>query len=89
MRILEQKILLCDLELNLMISKARKHCTPSEKEGKDFILEAIDIGLTLGNKNVGLSTIMLEVLGSIKALDTFVFEAFAYAYNGALSTRWN
>ncbi|MDC5711137.1 hypothetical protein [Vibrio europaeus] len=75
-------ISLCNLELELMVAVARRHYIPVDDF--DFALEAIDIGLDLGNLNIELSLTMSEALSHIKVLDRSVYDAFVYAYNGAL-----
>ncbi len=79
-------ISLCDLELNLMIAVAKRRYIPVNDED-EFDIEAIDIGLALGNRNIGLSATMCEVLDHIKLLDVSVYNAFVYAYNGSLKAN--
>ncbi len=83
----DMTIALCHLELNLMISVAKQRYIPVQNEEAIFDLEAIDIGLDLGNRNIELSATMLEALESIKLLDVSVYDAFIYAYNGSLALR--
>ncbi|EGQ7796018.1 hypothetical protein I6Y99_005111 [Vibrio parahaemolyticus] len=82
-------ISLCDLELNLMIAVARQRYIPlnEEDETLELDIEAIDIGLELGNRNIGLSATMREVLDHIKLLDVSVYNAFVYAYHGSLKVN--
>ncbi|AZS26268.1 hypothetical protein [Vibrio anguillarum] len=84
---LEQTILLCHLEIDLMLAMAKQHYAPADKEDATLDLVAIDIGLTLGNQNIGLSSTMREILDNIKLLDKRVYESFVYAYNGSLGVH--
>ena len=80
-------ISLCNLELNLMIAVAEQYFPPVYKKEIAFDLEAIEIGLGLGSRSIGLSPIMREVLDNIRLLDVNVYDAFVYAYNGALEAN--
>jgi len=80
---LEQTISLSNLELNLMLAVAKQRYT-SVSEEETFDLDAIDIGLELGNQKIKLSPAVTDILEQIKLLDESVYEAFLYAYNGAI-----
>lgn len=80
-------ISLCNIELNLMISVAKHHYTPVSHEDATLDLEAIEVGLDLGSRKVELSATMREALDNIKFLDSSVYDAFVYAYNGALEAN--
>ena len=84
---LEQTISLCHLEIDLMLAMAKQYYAPADKEDGVLDLVALDIGFTLGNKNISLSSTMREILDNIKLLDKRVYESFVYAYNGSLGVH--
>lgn len=80
-------ISLCQLELDLIVDVAKQRYTSVSEEDSTFDLEAIDIGLDLGNRKIGLSATMREVLDSIRQLDAKVYDAFLYAYQGSFKAK--
>ncbi|MGY5652157.1 hypothetical protein [Vibrio cincinnatiensis] len=80
-------ISLCNLELNLMIAVVKQRYISASNEETGFELAAIDVGLDLGSRKIGLSATMREALDNIKLLDSKVYDSFVYAYNGSLKAN--
>ena len=74
---------LCELELQLMIASAKKKFGITTAEDTEMDVDAILIGIDIGQDGFVLSTTAEEVLNNICKLDSTVHQCFMYGYEGA------
>ncbi|MFM2668542.1 hypothetical protein AAFX24_27765 [Vibrio mediterranei] len=81
---MELLVSLYELELQLMVKEAKERCISGYVRNDDLDEMAMDIGFTLGSRNIRFSSVALSVLTYIETLSKNVHDAFVYAYNGTL-----